>query len=65
MHHRHRRRLLKRLEPAYALKEGAHEGTRGSLVLFGELDRARFADDRDLDLAGILELGLDVACDLV
>src|SRR3954451_6688705 len=30
----------------------------------GEVHRARLADDRDLDLAGVLELLLDLACDV-
>jgi hypothetical protein len=32
LHHRTTRRLLKRLNCVTARKEGAHEGTRGSLV---------------------------------
>src|SRR5207253_4411721 len=36
-----------------------------SMSLAGKIHRARLADDDDLDLAGILQLALDLAGDLV
>src|SRR4051794_5479062 len=54
---------MSRRRPPRASTSGSGSGLRARSLR--EVNRTRLADDRDLDLAGVLQLLLDVAGDLV